>query len=186
MNMKRETVYNGIIIEYDLQYKKVKNINLRVMPDGSVKVSANKRVSAGEVDRFVLSIADRIIKAKEKFARISDNPCVQYRTESELKSMISEMCRGLYPYFESRGVEYPAMKFRKMISRWGSCNSAKGIVTFSTQLIYVPEDCVEYVVMHEFTHFLQPNHSKKYYEELSKICPRWKEIRKKLKNINPR
>ena len=39
--MKREIVYNHTTIEYELQYKKVKNINLRVMPDGSVKVSAN-------------------------------------------------------------------------------------------------------------------------------------------------
>lgn len=184
--MKREIIYNGNTIEYDLQYKRVKNINLRVMPDGSVKVSASRRVSLGEIDRFVLSVGDRIIKAKAKFEKIADTPIIQYRTESELKSMISEMCREVYPYFQTKGIEYPQIKFRKMVSRWGSCNSAKGIVTFSTQLVYAPDDCVKYVVMHEFTHFLQPNHSKKYYEELEKICPRWKEIRKKLKNINPR
>lgn len=185
MNMKRETVYNGIIIEYDLQYKKVKNINLRVMPDGSIRVSANKRVSAGEVDRFVLSVGDRIIKIREEFAQLHSTPAIQYRTEGELKDMISEMCRKIYPYFRSKGIDYPEIKFRRMTSRWGSCNSSKGKVTFSTHLIYAPEDCVEYVVMHEFTHFLQPNHSKKYYEELSKICPDWKEKRKTMKSIHP-
>lgn len=184
--MKREIVYNHTTIEYELQYKKVKNINLRVKPDGSVKVSANRWVSLGEVDRFVLSVGDRIIRAREKFAKVVKAPLVQHRTESELRCMISEMCREIYPYFQAKGVEFPLIKFRKMVSRWGSCNSAKGMVTFSTLLIYAPRECVEYVVKHEFTHFLQANHSKKYYDELAKICPDWKEKRKKLKNINPR
>lgn len=54
---------NNKIIKYDLQYKKVKNINLRIKPDGSIHVSASKRVSQKVIDEFILSKADFILKA---------------------------------------------------------------------------------------------------------------------------
>ena len=93
------------------------------------------------------------------------------------------MCREVYPYYEKKGVKYPQIKFRKMKSRWGSCHPTKGILTFNTNLIYAPIECVEYVVLHEFTHFLQANHSPKFYEELEQVCPDYKECRRMLKEI---
>ena len=77
-----------------------------------------------------------------------------------------------------------SIKFRKMKTRWGSCHTIKGILTFNTQLIYAPVECVEYVVWHEFSHFLQANHSDKFYDELRKVYPEWRASRKKLKEIN--
>ena len=71
-----------------------------------------------------------------------------------------------------------------MVSRWGSCNPTKGILTFNINLMYAPFECIEYVVLHEFTHFLQPNHSAKFYYELEKVFPNWRDCRKKLKEIN--
>ena len=78
------------------------------------------------------------------------------------------------------------MSNRKMVSQWGNCNSQKGILTFNINLMYAPPECVKYVAVHEFTHFLQPNHSDKFYKELSKVCPEWKNFRQKLKNIRIR
>ena len=62
----------------------------------------------------------------------------------------------------------------------------QGKITFNTNLMYAPPECIEYVVLHEFCHFLQANHSKLFYAELAKVCPDWKEMRKMLKNINIR
>ena len=54
-------------IQYDLQYKKVKNINLRIKPDGSINVSANKRVPQKVIGDFIISKADFILRAMEKY-----------------------------------------------------------------------------------------------------------------------
>ena len=94
-----------------------------------------------------------------------------------------QLCGAVYPYFKARGVKYPQIKFRKMVSRWGSCQPTKGILTFNTNLMYAPKECIEYVVAHEFTHFLQANHSDKFYKELEKICPDRKMRQKQLKEI---
>ena len=111
---------------------------------------------------------------------------IQYFSEDEIKKIITDICKKVYPYFESRGIKYPMIKFRKMVSRWGSCNYVKGIVTFNTALMYVPYECVEYVAYHEFCHFLQANHSRKFYDELTKVCPRHKEYRRILRGISIR
>ena len=186
IKMNREIILGDRTIKYDLQYKKVKNINLRIKPDGSINVSANKRVPQKVIDEFIISKADFILRALEKYKNIPATVQKQYFTEDEVKEQIHDLCNKAFPYYEKRGIKYPEIKFRKMVSRWGSCHTKKGILTFSTNLIYAPAECIEYVVWHEFTHFLQPNHSSKFYDELEKVYPNWKECRKKLKEISIR
>lgn len=184
--MIREIEINNTTIHYDLQYKKVKNINLRIKPDGSINVSANKRVSQKVIDEFIVSKAEFILRALEKYKNMPVIEQKEYYTEEEVKELILRLCKKVYPYYQARGINYPEIKFRKMVSRWGSCHSQKGILTFNTNLMYAPIECIEYVVYHEFTHFLQPNHSSKFYDELAKVCPNWKEYIKKLKDISIR
>lgn len=71
-------------------------------------------------------------------------------------------------------------RLREMVSRWGSCSPKKGFVTFNTALVAMPVSCIEYVVMHEFTHFLFPNHSKNFYQQLRIFMPDWEERKKRL------
>ncbi len=93
---------------------------------------------------------------------------------------VTKACEAVYPHFAARGVMYPEIRFRRMTSRWGSCQPTKGILTFNTALISVPRKCMEYVVVHEFAHFLQPNHSALFYAEVEKLVPDWKKHRKGL------
>ena len=177
---------NNKTITYSLTYKKVKNINLRIKLDGSIHVSANKRVPKKIIDDFLVSKADFIFNALEKYKNVSEQPLKQFFSEAEICKVILTICERVYPYFEKRGIKYPQIKFRNMVSRWGSCHSTKGILTFNTKLMYAPIECIEYVVLHEFTHFLQANHSDKFYNELEMVCPDWKKYRKQLRNIKIR
>ena len=186
IKMNREIILGDRTIKYDLEYKKVKNINLRIKSDCSVCVSANKRVPQKIIDDFIISKAGFIGRALEKYKNIPATVQKQYFTEDEVKEQIHDLCNKAFPYYEKRGIKYPEIKFRKMVSRWGSCHFQKGILTFNTNLMYAPTECIEYVVRHEFTHFLQPNHSSKFYDELAKVYPNWKECRKKLKEISIR
>ena len=54
--------YNGIQIQYHFQYKKVKNINLRINSEGTIFVSANRSVTQKTIDAFVLSKGEWILK----------------------------------------------------------------------------------------------------------------------------
>lgn len=181
--MTKEITLNNRKIEYNLQYKSVKNINLRIKADGTVHVSANRRVPLSVIEGFMVSRADFILNALEKYRNREEIPQKQYFSEDEVRQVVLELCKMVYPYFERRGVAFPRIQFRKMVSRWGSCHSVKGILTFNINLMYVPVECIEYVVLHEFCHFLQANHSKLFYAELEKVCPEWKNRRQMLKEI---
>ena len=181
--MKKEIWLNNKKIYYELEYKTVKNINLRIKSDGSVYVSANRRVSQKYIEAFLESKREFILRGISRFEHEKNIPLKQHFSEEELREKIYELCKKNYPRFEKRGVEFPEIRFRRMVSQWGNCRSSKGILTFNLNLIYAEETCVEYVVLHEFTHFLVPNHSADFYKELEGFCPHWRECRKRLREI---
>ena len=99
--------------------------------------------------------------------------------DKQCKSVFSEIVETLYPVFQKYGVAPPSLRIRTMDTRWGSCLPGKGIITLNKRLLEAPRNCIEYVVMHEYCHFIHPNHSKHFYDFLSILMPDWKE-RKKL------
>ena len=126
----------------------------------------------------MISKEEFILRALEHYKNKPSVPLKMYFSEKEVTEVIIKLCNEIYPYFKEKGIPYPQIKFRSMVSQWGNCRKEKGILTFNKNLMYAPYDCIEYVVMHEFTHFLQPNHSALFYDELSEICPDWKDRRK--------
>lgn len=90
----------------------------------------------------------------------------------------------IYPIFKKYNIKYPELRIRKMTSRWGSCLYEKHIITLNSELILYPESCIEYVVLHEFCHFIHHNHSKKFYNLLTILMPDWKDRKNVLENFN--
>lgn len=181
--MIRNIILGGRNVSYNFEYKNVKNINVRIKSDGSVNVSANRWVKKERVEDFLRLKSEFILNAVDKYTHCETAELKKIFTENELKEIITSLCEKAYPYYEKLGIPYPIIKFRKMVSMWGNCRPQKGVLTFNINLVYVPYECIEYVVWHEFTHFLQSNHSEKFYQELEKVCPGWQEKRKKLKGI---
>lgn len=75
----------------------------------------------------------------------------------------------------------PEIKCRQMSSKWGVCYTRKNQIVISSYLIHYPFECIEYIMVHEMTHFLIPNHSKRFYEIVSNNMPDYKAANDKLK-----
>ncbi|MCD8049902.1 MAG: M48 family metallopeptidase [Clostridia bacterium] len=95
--------------------------------------------------------------------------------DSRCKEVFGEIVEEIYPIFRKYNVTHPTLRIRDMNTRWGSCMPQKGIITLNKRLLEAPRSCVEYVVMHEFCHFIHPNHSKQFYSFLTMLMPDWKE-----------
>ena len=91
----------------------------------------------------------------------------------------------LYPVAAPYGVPYPQMKLRRMRSRWGSCIPTKRVITLNTYLVIAPLSCTDQVVLHELCHFLEPNHSVRFYACLSRMMPEWHKWREEVKKYTP-
>lgn len=183
--MIREVNYKGKIIKYTLERKKVKNINLRVKPDLTVYVSANRRVSQKYIDEFVSSKGDFILKAIESFNKKIEFKAPEFTADEFIKYAVNEFER-VYSLYNIYNIKKPELKFRKMKSRWGSCNYVKGVITLSTNLIYCTKEQITYVIIHEYAHLLVHNHSKDFYNIVEKFSPDYKKIRKEMNKINLR
>lgn len=101
--------------------------------------------------------------------------------QSETKEIFKEHLDSLYQLFEEN-IPYPDLKIRKMKTRWGVCNRKTTTVTLNSELIRYDLEKLDYVIIHELSHFVHFDHSKNFWNLVSKYCPRYKEIRKELRN----
>lgn len=100
------------------------------------------------------------------------------------KEVFGKICHEVHRDFEKCGIMYPEIRIRYMTSRWGSCQPYNGVVTLNSRLMEKPLPCIEYVVMHEFCHFVHPNHSKEFYALMTRMMPDWKQRKNLLDNRN--
>ena len=92
------------------------------------------------------------------------------------------MSDQVYPAFAGvLGGQKPVLKVRSMTSRWGVCCPGKRQITLALQLYNQPPAAQIYVVVHEYCHFLQLNHSPAFWAEVEKLLPDWKARRELLK-----
>ena len=82
--------------------------------------------------------------------------------------------------FKKYEISKPDIYIRKMKTLWGSCTPSKSKVTFNNYLFKANIRCIQYVVLHELSHLLYPNHSKQFYDFLTVHMPDWKERKKQL------
>ncbi len=185
--MRKWIKLNGRLLYYELEYKDVRNINLRIRPDGSIYVSANRRHPKDKIELILRSNTDKILNTLDHIAELKKSAAKIQRYDSDEEERI---CRErvkvylakYYPSFKKACAHiYPEVHFRRLSSRWGSCTPLRFLLTFNTRLAYVPDECLEYIVVHEFCHFAHPDHSAQFYDLLSSYIPDWKERREELR-----
>ena len=103
--------------------------------------------------------------------------------EKALNAYAREAFARVQPLFGG-SAPMPELKLRVMRARWGSCRPKTAVITLNTRLAFYPTAYIDYVIMHEFTHFLHANHSSAFWNALAKRMPDWEE-RKKALNAAP-
>ena len=99
---------------------------------------------------------------------------------SECKRVFSERINYIKPYISY--VPEFKLRIRKMKTRWGVCNRKDNIITLNSELIKKDVSLIDYVIIHEMCHFKEGNHSKRFWEEVSRYYPNYKVARKRLRS----
>ena len=162
----RETVSENKFVNGETVKFLGRNLRLKVKNASRSKVESDESY----VTLYVKDVQDADLKKR----------VLETWLRKKCKDEITAICKKVYPQVKKYGVAFPEIQLREMVSRWGSCSPKKGFMTFNTALIAMPVSCIEYVVTHEFTHFLYPNHSKKFYQQLATFMPDWEERKKRL------
>ncbi len=171
--------------DVEIEYKRSarRTLAIQVTGDGSVRVLMPTRFPMEEAERFVLSKLPWIRKTQKK-RRALTALAVPF-TEEEKAAFFNEVKekieKKVQSYAEKMGVSYGKIRVRYMRSLWGSCTKC-GDLSFNALLGAVPVEVYDYVVVHELAHRREMNHSARFYQEIEKILPYYKEPRKWLKD----
>ena len=168
-------------IPYQLIRSARKTISIQITPAGEVIVRCPKRMSVREAETFVQSKRSWLEKHLTKMAA---KPQLPPFTPEELRALAKQAARiipGRVGYFASIvGVTYGRITIRSQRTRWGSC-SAKGNLNFNCLLALCPPEVLDYVVVHELCHRKELNHSARFWAEVEKVCPDYRQHKQWLK-----
>lgn len=130
----------------------------------------------------------RVVKNDSKLFLYTTNPNDQLDINKQFKNwwqrsskeFFTRIVDELYPIIQKHGIEKPKIMVRKMTTLWGSCSRKTGRINLNYYLYKASLPCIEYVILHEMTHFLYPHHNKDFYDFLTIYMPDWQERKKKL------
>jgi len=81
------------------------------------------------------------------------------------------------------GVNVQRVFVQKMKTKWGSCNPASRSVRLNTDLAKKPRECLEYIVVHEMVHMLEPTHNAHFVALMDQLIPHWRVCRDELNRL---
>lgn len=81
------------------------------------------------------------------------------------------------------GVKVERYYLQRMKTKWGACNHSAGTIRLNTELVKKPKDLLEYVIIHEMVHLIEPRHSEGFVAMLDQQMPSWREARAELNEL---
>ena len=81
------------------------------------------------------------------------------------------------------GVKVQKLFVQRMKTKWGSCNPASANIRLNTDLAKKPRECLEYIVVHEMVHLLEPTHNKRFAILMDRHMPKWQFYRQSLNRL---
>ena len=165
-----------------------KSLAIEITPELQVVVRAPARMPVREINAFVQEKDDWIRAHLQQMAekkRLREQYREQALSKEELQELATQAMKlipqKVHYYAQIIGVTYGRITIRNQRTRWGSC-SGKGNLNFNCLLLLMPEEVLDYVVVHELCHRKEMNHYARFWEEVEKILPDYRQRRKWLKD----
>lgn len=97
------------------------------------------------------------------------------------RQQLKEKAGALIVQWEKKmGVSVAECTVRKMKTKWGSCSPVTRSIRINLELAKKPSECLEYIVVHELTHLLEPSHNSQFIALMDKFMPKWRLYRDEL------
>ena len=166
-----------------------KTLAICVETDGTVIVRAPARLSLSRIEAFVEEKREWIAAAVKKQKRIQDQrqqiqltPEQVVQIRSQAREDLTQRCRRFEPLM---GVACRSVRGNGAKPRWGSCSS-RGTINFTYRLWFAPEPLRDYVVVHELAHLIEMNHSERFWSQVERVMPDYRQRRRLLREFQQR
>lgn len=81
------------------------------------------------------------------------------------------------------GVRSSRLHIQRMRTKWGSCNARSRSIRLNTELAKKPRECLEYIVVHELVHLIEPSHNQRFVDLMNRHMPNWQAYRNRLNRL---
>lgn len=110
------------------------------------------------------------------------------RSQEILDGWYREQIRAAVPALTAKwepvmGVRVGRIFVQRMKTRWGSCNPSSRAIRLNTDLAKKPSECLEYILVHEMTHLLEPTHNARFVALIELFMPHWQHVRDELNGL---
>jgi len=163
---------------------RARHIRITIRKTGEVAVTKPRGVSIRQVQQFIQSKEDWIqatvatilqnqttpdLATNSEYHFLKHKPAARALTEAKL-----DQWNALYQF------DFKRLEIKRMTSRWGSCSTHKTLC-FNYKILFLPEELQDYLVVHELCHLAEMNHSAKFWAQVERGIPNYRELRKKLR-----
>lgn len=185
--MQRRIKLQGEEIDYNLRKnRRTKRLRLTIYCDGSLAVSAPRRLSLGVIENYILQKSDWVLSKLKIFKRKTESGIFGKTSASDyprLKKAALELAQKKVVEFNRYyNLSYCRISIRNQKTRWGSC-SRKGNLNYNYKIALLPERLADYIIVHELCHLKEFNHSRRFWDLVAQTMPDYKQRRKEIKNI---
>ncbi|MCP4543632.1 MAG: M48 family metallopeptidase [Chloroflexi bacterium] len=100
------------------------------------------------------------------------------------RQQLKQAARPLITKWEPlMGVQVEQFFVQQMKTKWGSCNHHAGNIRLNTELAKKPPLCLEYIIVHEMAHLLEPTHNARFIALMDQFMPNWQFYRDQLNQL---
>lgn len=185
LNEKKEWILNSMT---DMKvYEEHTGMGLKIGTEIKTKLHILKIVATIEAvpsyriegNTIILSIPENIV-----FSRI-EKIVARFLIEIYTLEARRYLPQRVREYAAKYGFSYGRLSFRDNISNWGSC-SFENNISLNIKLMKLPDEIIDYVILHELCHTVEKNHSPAFWKLVGRVCPDYAALRMRLKKYNTR
>ena len=162
--------------------QRAKLIRITITPDQTVRLTVPRDKSIDKSMQFLHSKIPWITKHLHRLSKLENAPTNLRKPKINEPQAMNTLISRLEELARIHDLKYARASIRNQKTKWGSC-SAKNNISLNINLVRLPDELRDYVILHELVHTRFKNHSKKFWAELDKfVGGSAKELSKKLKN----
>lgn len=139
-----------------------------------------KRVEKDAAPTIELKHSKLVMQVRPGTGEAQSQALLEGWYREQIRAVVPELITKWEPVM---GVKVGRVFVQRMKTKWGSCNPASRAIRLNTDLAKKPPECIEYIVVHEMTHLLEPTHNARFMALMELFMPEWQHLRRQLNQL---